>query len=301
MITILTQSNSQGLEEKLARWTAPSSDSEQEKQERTERMIKQAIDAHVPFNDCALKVYAKGSYANNTNVRADSDVDIAVECTECEYWEEAQAGFHKPREQYSGIWTPDKLRSELASALRSKFPGQTDTTGSTAIKIAFGSSRIDADVVPCFSYRYYFESSTRKGTKVFKTNGASVVNYPAQQLEYGVSKNKRTGYAYKKCVRILKRAQNAMREAGIFRDLPSFFIESLAFNCPDSAFSHSTWTECLRDVLVYIWQELEGSEPDHNRWVEANDCLYLFHQGKKWFRQDGRDFAKVAWNYFGFN
>ncbi len=29
----------------------------------------------------SVRVYVKGSYANNTNVRRDSDVDIAVEWT----------------------------------------------------------------------------------------------------------------------------------------------------------------------------------------------------------------------------
>jgi len=73
------------LEDKLAAWTKPSSDTEQDKQDRTERMIRQAIDSHVAFNNCSLKVYAKGSYANNTNVRSDSDVDVAVECTDVQY------------------------------------------------------------------------------------------------------------------------------------------------------------------------------------------------------------------------
>ncbi|MNQ58173.1 hypothetical protein D3C85_723630 [compost metagenome] len=60
------------LENKLSGWTGPSSDTEQDKQDRTERMIRQAIDSHEPFNNCSLKVYAKGSYANNTNVRSDN-------------------------------------------------------------------------------------------------------------------------------------------------------------------------------------------------------------------------------------
>jgi hypothetical protein len=76
------------LEQQLINWTAPSSATEQDKQDRTERMAREAIAAHASFNDCSLKVYAKGSYANNTNVRADSDVDIAVECMECVYWRE---------------------------------------------------------------------------------------------------------------------------------------------------------------------------------------------------------------------
>ncbi len=288
------------LEEQLSGWTTPSSDSEQEKQERTERMIRQAIDAHAPFTGCGLKVYAKGSYANNTNVRSDSDVDIAVECTEAGYWKEAQPGFHKPSGSYKGIWTPQKLRSELVSALRATFAGQVDNSGSTAIKVHSGSARVDADVVPCFSYRYYFESSSRPGTKIFKTDGGSLANYPAQQLENGIAKNKRTGYAYKKGARILKRVENAMAEDGTFRALPSFFMECLAFNCPDSAFGHTTWTACVRALLLYIWQHLQGDEPTNGRWVEANECFYLFRSGQKWSRADGREFAHAAWNYFGF-
>src|SRR6266849_2365005 len=177
------------LEDMLAGWTAPSSDSEQEKQERTERMIREAIAAHTPFSGCQLSIYAKGSYANNTNVRADSDVDVAVECTEAEYWGESEAGAHPPRPAYKGSWTPQKLRSELVSALTTKFPGQVVASGTTALKINSNSARVDTDVVPCFSYGYYFPSgASRPGTKIFTTSGTSIVNYPSQQLDKGRAK-----------------------------------------------------------------------------------------------------------------
>lgn len=288
------------LEDKLSGWTSPSSDTEQDKQDRTERMIRQAIDSHKPFNNCSLKVYAKGSYANNTNVCSDSDVDIAVECTEVLYWEESEKGNYTPGKPYEGIWTPATLRAELLSAMKEKFPGQVDSTGSTAIQINSSSARVDADVVPCFSYRYYMKHGSRDGTKIFKTDGSGVVNYPAQQMENGIAKNKRTGYAYKKGVRLLKRVENAMAEDGTFRELPSFFIECLAYNCPDTVFSHSTWTECLRAMLFHIWDKLQGDEPGSGRWMEVNECFFLFHSNQKWTREDGREFAKAAWNYFGF-
>jgi hypothetical protein len=177
------------LEDQLAGWTEPSSDTEKDKQDRTERMIRQAIDSHEPFNSCSLKVYAKGSYANNTNVRSDSDVDIAVECTDVLYWGESEKGVHKPGNPYKGGWTPAKLRAELVAAMKAKFSDQVDDTGSTAIQINSNSARVDADVVPCFSYRYYMKNGSRSGTKIFKTDGSSIVNYPAQQLENGVTKN----------------------------------------------------------------------------------------------------------------
>jgi hypothetical protein len=161
---------------------------------------------------------------------------------------------------------------------------------------------VDADVVPCFSYAYYFSpSSTRAGTKIFKTDGGSIVNYPSQQLENGKAKNLRTNHAYKKGARLLKRVENAMADAGVFKELPSYFVECLAYNCPDAAFLEPTWTAVLRAMLVHIWNGLQGEEPtqENLRWREANGCFYLFPQ-KEWSRADGRDFAHAAWNYFQF-
>lgn len=288
------------LEAKLSGWTGPSSDTEKDKQDRTERMIREAINSHTPFDNCSLKVFAKGSYANNTNVRTDSDVDIAVECTEVLYWEESEEGNHSPGTPYEGIWTPSKLRAELIAAMNAKFPGQVDSSGSTAIQINSSSARVDADVVPCFSYRYYMKYGTRDGTKIFKKDGSSIVNYPVQQMENGIAKNNATNYAYKKGARLLKRIENAMAADGTFRELPSFFMECLAYNCPNHVYSNSTWTDCLRAMLFYIWDNLQGDEPSEGRWLEVNECFFLFHSGQKWTRADGREFATAAWNYFGF-
>ncbi|WP_044412211.1 nucleotidyltransferase domain-containing protein [Thiomicrospira microaerophila] len=290
------------LEEKLIRWTAPSSTTEQDKQDRTERMIREAIDAHSAFDGCELRVYAKGSYANNTNVRSDSDVDIAVECTEVRYWEESEKGVKPSGSSYEGIWTPKKLREELVIAMRAKFPGQVVTAGSTAIQINSSSARVDADVVPCFSYRYYMKSGHRDGTKIFKKDGNSIVNYPTQQKSNGTEKNNRTNYAYKKGARLLKRIENEMSAEGYFRELPSYFIECLAYNCPDTIFARSSWTDRLKGMLAHILDELQGEEPlkESKRWLEVNECYFLFHSDQQWDRKDGREFAKAAWSYFGF-
>lgn len=290
------------LEDTLAAWTQPSSATEQDKQDRTERMVREAIDKHKAFEGCGLIVFAKGSYANNTNVRADSDVDIAVQCTECRYWEEATPGAHPTSSTYEGPWTPQKLRTELTAALQAKFPGQVDSSGSVALQVNSNSARVDADVVPCFTYRYYFSpTSYREGTKIFKAVGGSIVNYPQQQLDNGRAKNNRTDYCFKKTVRILKRVENAMVADRKFRELPSYFIECLAYNCPDAVFAKATWVDTVKAALVHIWDTLQGDEPTDtdDRWVEVNNCYYLFHEAQKWTRADGRGFAKAAWNHLG--
>lgn len=289
-------------EDTLAGWTGPSSATEEDMQDRTERMIREAVDEHTAFDDCELRIFAKGSYANNTNVRTDSDVDIAVECTEVEYWDEAEPGAHKPGAPYTGAWTPAKLRAELTAALGAKFPNQVDVSGSVALQVHASSARIDADVVPCFSYSYHFKSGPpRLGTKLFTTSGRGFENFPEQHLENGREKNKATGYAFKRTVRILKRVANEMFEEGYHREVPSYFVECLVYECPNGVFNGSSWTETVTAALVHIWDGLQGKEPedDASRWLEVNECFYLFHSGQKWTRRDGRDFSYAAWNYLG--
>jgi len=135
-------------------------------------MVGDAIKNHEAFQGTSYSVYAKGSYANNTNVRSDSDVDIVVECQEVRYWKEhdSAAGGHPPEPVYAGDWTPNQLRAEVEAALKGKFEPSTVSKGSAAFTVRSSSARVDADVVPCFTFRYYFENGTyREGTKLFKS------------------------------------------------------------------------------------------------------------------------------------
>ena len=53
---------------------------------------------------------------------------------------------------------PPSYVQEVVGALRAKFPGQVDSSGRTAVVVHSSTARIDADVVPCFGYHYYFTS-----------------------------------------------------------------------------------------------------------------------------------------------
>jgi hypothetical protein len=187
--------------------------------------------------------------------------------------------------------------------MRAKFPAQVDISGSTAIRVHSSTARVDADVVPCLDYRYYFSAqSFRDGAKTFKKSGSALVNYPVQHLERGRMKNNSTKTNFKKTVRILKRTENAMVVAGRHREVPSYFLECLVYNCPNGILMRRTWTDIVREVIVHIWNEMEGAEPSSSsdRWLEVNECKYLFGTHQRWTRQDGRDFAKAAWNFLGY-
>ncbi|MBC9944178.1 nucleotidyltransferase [Leucobacter sp. cx-328] len=292
-------------EDQLKTWTAPSSDAEQEKQDRTERMIREAIDAHPGFDGyrSLFSVYAKGSYANNTNVKFDSDVDIVVECSDVEYWRNADRDNpgYSGGTPYQGVWTPEKLRTEIGAALRSKFPGFV-SEGSTAFEVNASSSRVNADVVPSFTFKLYYSSGNyARGTKVFKKDGTSVENYPNQQLENGRSKNSNTNFAYKKAVRILKRLENTLVEKKLAEPVPSFVLECLIYNCPDEFFTRGSWRAVMRACLAEIFNHTLKPEADNDRWLESNGIKYLFHLNQKWTLPQIHKFADAAWDYMEFD
>jgi hypothetical protein len=286
-------------ERQLAGWVGPSSDTEEAKMERTVRMVREAIVDSDGFAGEDILVFAKGSYPNHTNVRYDSDVDVAVQCREVFF-----SDGKKPTTLaggYNGPWTPDHLRAEVRAALVAKFGSQVNSSGTTAIRVNSSTARVEADVVPCFSYRYYLSADRyRQGIKIFSTDGRTPVNYPTQCLENGRAKNVACHTRYKKVVRILKRCANAMEVDGRHKAVPSYLVECLVYNCPDSVFGESTWTNRTRRALIHIWNELEGEEPTYGRWLETNECNYLFHAGQAWTRTDSRAFAKAAWNFLGF-
>ena len=196
----------------------------------------------------------------------------------------------------------DDTWNELVAAMRAKFPGQVDASGSTAIRVNANSARVDADVVPCFDYRYYFSpTSWREGAMVIKKDGARIKNYSDLQLKNGRAKNNATSGFFKQSVRIMKRVENAMVDAKYHREVPSYLVECLVYNVPNEILLRDTWEATIKGVIYHIYSQLQGdAEPANKfRWLEVNEGKYLFKGGQSWSRKDGRDFAYAAWNHLG--
>src|SRR4051794_36770913 len=66
----------------FANWSKPPSETEQTKCENAERAVRKAINASTKLAPKTIEVFTQGSYANRTNVRQDSDVDICVLCND---------------------------------------------------------------------------------------------------------------------------------------------------------------------------------------------------------------------------
>ena len=293
-------------EQTLKGWIGPSSDTEDQKRDRTERMIREAIQASPALRGLPVSVYAKGSYKNNTNVKRDSDVDIAVEYTGIFYFHQHHGAAGLTREQL-GIGPPGHdfsfpaFKAAIHDALKAKFGATSVERGDKALFVHERAASLDADVVPCVSFRMYTatDGSYREGIQLRPDSGGTIENYPRRNYDNGVAKNNRTGRHYKWIVRALKRLENQLVSEGLINEVPSYLMECLVYTAPDSAFNRGSLTWDMRAVLAHIFN---GTLTDEacNEWAEVNDVKYLFRTGQKWTRGQAHAFADVAWDYMGF-
>lgn len=301
-------------EQQLELWTHRASRSETERRESTERRIREAVYAHPLLSGMRdhILVYAKGSYANNTNVSLDSDVDVAVEYTNMIRYTigdtttrdevARQRGLHPysgPFRTPGGRAEPERFKDAVGEALQQAFPGLVSRSNKV-FTVRESTTSLAADVVPCTTYRHYLRPyNTVTGIRLLPDReGPLVVNYPAQHLLNGRAKNDRTGRRFKRVVRILKNLENKMVEEGQSVEVASYLIESLAYNVPDEYFSGDTWSQSTWAVLRYMWDDT-ALVTCEQRLYEVNGIRLLFDSEQKWTREEARAFIQIALIYLG--
>jgi hypothetical protein len=287
----------------LASWTKPAFDNEDQKREYTERAIYDAINGHVAIKDLPVNVYAKGSFKNNTNVRRDSDVDVAVEYTGIIYTDYAEGVTDDATglTPYSGGYPPESFKDHVGEALCAAFGASAVTRHNKVFTVRESNRSLAADVVPCFTHRWYYapgRTSYEEGIRLIadKPTTLPIDNFPQQHYDNGCAKNNATSRRFKRVVRILKRLENKMVEDGVLGEVASYLIESLVHNVPNDRFRGFSWGSDVRAVLLHIWEDTEDVECE-KRWFEANRVKFLFHWHQKWDRDEARNFVWQAWQY----
>ncbi|MDP9178961.1 MAG: nucleotidyltransferase [Gemmatimonadota bacterium] len=289
------------LESLFGVWAQPLSETEDEKCENAVGMVKKASAASSALNGRTIRVFAQGSYRNNTNVRAESDVDVAVCCSDTvnldftfsPSLDKYKVGFSDATD------TAQQLRTEVGEALRSYFGRDGVSEGNKAFDVHSNSYRVDADVVPCIEHRRYTsEYSWETGTALYpKSSIAPIINWPEQHYANGVAKNNATGYNFKRLVRIVKNIRNTMGDEGIPEagPIPSYLIECLVFNVPNVGFLHPTYSADVRYILSYLYAQTSTDAACHE-WGEVNELKYLFRMSQPWTRVGANAFLARAMN-----
>jgi hypothetical protein len=287
-------------EETLTRWTKPPSDTEKSKLENAERMVREAINQDEKLKSKSIEIFGQGSYANNTNVRVNSDIDINVQYTDGFYYDLAEGETVEssniiPHNQYSY----KEFKNDVEQALINKFGYSEVLREDKCINIKENSYRVKTDVVPTWEYRRYNnKTSYELGARFFTDNGNNITNYPKQHIQNGKNKNTQTARRFKRLTRLHRKLRYKMIEdnINISSNITSFLLECLIWNVPNNIFNDpDTWNNRLKQSIIYIYQKT-NTKDGCSDWGEVSELLYLF-VGKKWSHSDVNNYMQQLWNY----
>ena len=288
-------------ESQLSRW---SHHGDQQASIRTHETIRMVLADYRWPAGMTYDFYLQGSYRNHTNIRGDSDVDVVLQLTSAFHYD---ASSLSPSEQsaLAASFSPatygwNDFRRDALRALVGGFGQGSVAQGNKAIKLKAASPRLAADVVVCMTHRRYSNYySYVEGVAIRALRDKRwVVNFPKAHYDNGAAKSNRTWDRYKRSVRMFKNARNRLEsDHRIGQGLaPSYFVECLLYNAPDSAFQ-ANFQETYRSVVNWMVQaDLKGL-------VCQNDRQYLFGPSpEQWSEADAADFARhlvALWNDWG--
>ncbi|MBR5779756.1 MAG: nucleotidyltransferase [Clostridia bacterium] len=291
-------------ESTLVSWTKPVSDTEEQKIQNTINMIKSAIDSSHELKDLTIEIFVQGSYANNTNVKANSDVDVCVMLKSTFYTEYPDG---KNRSDYGfieGDISYAEYRRRVRTAIVNKFGSGNVTDGNKSIKIQSNSYHVNADVVVAFMLKNFkIINSVNpnryvEGTRFYSMSCTEVTNYPKKHISNGKNKNIQTDHRYKYLTRIFKHIRNAMVDDGKVNGekISSFLVECLIWNVPNNIITgYSNWTETVKQAIIHLYNAIKDG--NQKEWGEVSECFCLFHPGRKWTAEDAKTFLYDMWNY----
>lgn len=259
--------------------------------------VKRILEATAtPYASKSFEVFLQGSYGNDTNIWADSDVDIVIRLDSIMRSDLSKLS---PEEQraYNATY-PDatyrfsEFKLGVVAQLKEEFDKSNVDVGNKSVKIKGTSNRMSSDVVVCFQYRRYKRFLTIDNQEyvpgiIFSAgSGIEIINYPKLHSERCTAKHKNTDKYFKPTVRILKNMRGWMVENGLLDKecAPSYFIEGLLYNAPDDKFGHTfgdTICNCVNWLL----------EADWSKFVCPNHQFFLLgNRAEQWQEDKGREF-----------
>jgi hypothetical protein len=269
--------------------------------------VKRALEStSSPFSFQSFATFLQGSYANDTNVYRESDVDVVIRL-DSTYYHDA---YTLPADQYaafersnpgSAAYGLPQFKAEVSSWLAQNF-GREVQPGPKAIFIPGNGSRRDCDVLPCarFKYYYHFRSAVDEhhveGICFFLRDGTKIVNFPKQHGENCTAKHQLTNGWFKPTVRVYKNMRNYLVNQKALRDglAPSYFIEGLLWNVPTGSYG-TNFESTVVNTFNYL------TETDRSGFRCANNIHYLLRDNShtSWSLADCQTFLdaiRTLWN-----
>jgi hypothetical protein len=272
--------------------------------------VKRALEAgDTKYAAKSYEVYLQGSYCNDTNIYAESDVDVVIQLNSTFHYNlsalsaSEAASFEAAYPAAAGYRYND-FKADVLTALQKSFGVGDVSAGKKAIKVKANGGRRSADVVVTTDFRRYStfpnlgSAQAERGICLFASGGEQIVNYPKQHSQRCTIKHQATNSWYKPMVRILKNMRGKLVENGSIKPgtAPSYFLEGLMFNVPNDLFGKSygaTFVAAMNWIL----------QARRNDLICANGQFYLVRDNSPscWPCQDCGQFLDAVadfWNHW---
>lgn len=287
-------------DDRINTWAQALSETEDDRCENAKSMV---VDAMRERFGNSVTIIHQGSHRNRTNIRTDSDVDIAVVYDDIYYSDLRNLPYEHHAGHWAGVSTPaytfQQFKTDVHQALVNKFGLGVATRKNKCIRVAGNTYRVNADVVPAFQSKRYNSPGlvSHEGIGILTDGGTVIHSYPEQHYASGVAKNEATSQAYKAVVRILKNVRREMEDSGLLAKdtISSFLIESLVWNAPERRFLNASYREDARDVLSHVWNDMRDASA-HPTYKEVSQLEWLL-RGTNHTPAKAEIFTKAAWNY----
>jgi hypothetical protein len=272
----------------------------------TYNSIKNVLEASTtPYAGKNFKVFLQGSYGNDTNIFAESDVDIVIRLDDCFFSDldalsDEEKAAHK--QAFSDAeYTHVDFKRDVLSVLTGQY-GLAVKTGQKAIAIDVSGSRRKVDVIVATQFRRYFKFRSKydseyvEGICFFNDAGEKIANYPKQHSVNLTNKHQASSKWLKPMARVLKNIRSRMVDDGLIKAgvAPSYYIEGLLYNVPNEKLK-SSYEDCVVNMLNWYRQEAKKvdlvcaneqyyllRDDSHTCWPQANCDAFVEAAVKLW-------------------
>lgn len=247
--------------------------------------IKDVLEANgTPYAGKNYKVFLQGSYGNDTNIWAESDVDIVICLDDC--WQrDIESLSPEDKVAYQGAFVDAtyghvEFKKDVVAVLTAQY-GKDVKIGEKATAIAANGTRRKADVIAAIQFRRYYrfksadDSTYDEGICFYNAAGARIANYPRQHSANLTQKQKDTSRWFKPVARVFKNMRSRLVDDGLIKPgvAPSYYIEGLLYNVPSELFG-TNYTSSVANAIDWY-----RNEADKTKLVCANEQYFLLRDG----------------------
>jgi hypothetical protein len=275
----------------------------------TYNTIKNALQGTgAPYATKDFEVFLQGSYGNDTNIYAESDVDVVIKLNDCfgsdrDQLSDAEKTAWKQAYPNDATYGYTSFKNDVMSVLVKGF-GADVKPGDKAIMVEPSGGRRKSDVIAAIRFRRYYKFNSladqgcTEGICFYNAAGERIANYPKQHSQNLTAKHQQTNSWFKPMVRILKNLRTRLVEKNMLETsaiAPSYYLEGLLYNVPNSKFGTSFGASFVNAVN---WIQ---NDADKTTLVCANEQYYLIRDNSHmcWPKANSELFLNAAislWN-----